>query len=69
MSINQAAAPQITIQCDAGRFYIESDVVRKVTDADLPDTIVSQDHVGGYTAYGDITARSTYRLSTRHRPS
>jgi hypothetical protein len=62
MSINQAESPQITIQCNAGRYYIENDVVRKITDIDLPTTVVSQDHVGGYTAYGNIT-REVYLSS------
>jgi hypothetical protein len=51
ISRNQASDPQITIRCNAGVFFIENDVVVKVTDTDLPDT-VSQDQVGGYTAYG-----------------
>jgi hypothetical protein len=51
ISRNQAADPQISIHSDAGEYFIENDVVKKVTDTDLP-TAVSQDQVGGYTAYG-----------------
>jgi hypothetical protein len=51
ISRNQATDPQITIRCNAGLFYIENDVVVKISDEDLPDT-VSQDQVGGYTAFG-----------------
>lgn len=51
MSRNQATIPQISIHCGAGEFYIENDIVKKVTDEDLP-TAVSQDQLGGYTTYG-----------------
>jgi hypothetical protein len=50
-SRNQATIPQISVHCDAGEYYIEADVVKKVSDPDLP-TAISQDHAGGYTAYG-----------------
>lgn len=52
MSRNQATVPQISIHCTSGEYYIENDVVKTVTDADLPTTVVSQDHIGGYTVYG-----------------
>lgn len=52
LSRNQATIPQISIHCSAGEFYIENDVVKSVTDADLPTPVVSQDHLGGYTIYG-----------------
>lgn len=45
-------SPQVSIHCNAGEFYIESDSVYQVTDEDLPDGVVSQDHIGGYTVYG-----------------
>jgi hypothetical protein len=51
MSRNQATVPQVSIHCAAGEFYIEADVVKKVTDEDLPTNVVSQDHAGGYTVY------------------
>ncbi len=51
MSRNQAEIPQISIHCDEGEYYIENDVVKIVTDEDLPDGVVSQDHIGGYTVY------------------
>lgn len=52
MSRNQATIPQISIHCAAGEFYIENNVVKQVTDEDLPTGVVSQDHIGGYTVYG-----------------
>ncbi len=51
MSRNQATIPQISIHCDDGEFYIENDVVKRVTDEDLPDGTISQDQCGGYTVY------------------
>lgn len=51
MSRNQADPVQISIHTERGEFYIENDVVKRVTDDDLPDAI-SQDHAGGYTVYG-----------------
>jgi hypothetical protein len=51
LSRNQASDPQVTVHCAAGDFFIENDIVVKVTDTDLPAT-TSQDQVGGYTAYG-----------------
>jgi hypothetical protein len=51
MSRNQALIPQISIHCAAGEFYIENDVVKQVTDPDLPSGVVSQDHLGGHTIY------------------
>ncbi len=51
MSRNQATIVQISIHCDAGEFYIENDIVKRVTDDDLPDGTISQDQCGGYTVY------------------
>lgn len=51
LSRNQADPIQISIHCAAGQFYIEADIVKIVTDDDLPDAI-SQDQIGGYTVYG-----------------
>lgn len=51
LSRNQALVPQISIHCAAGEFYIENDVVKRVTDVDLPTPVISQDHIGGYTVY------------------
>lgn len=51
LSRNQATNPQISVRCSAGDYYIQSDSVTKIVDEDLP-TPVSQDQVGGYTAYG-----------------
>jgi len=52
LSRNQATSPQISIHCDAGEYYVENDIVKSVTDTDLPHNVVSQDHLGGYTVYG-----------------
>lgn len=51
LSRNQADPVQITVHCERGDFYIENDVVKRVADEDLPET-VSQDYAGTYTAYG-----------------
>lgn len=51
MSRNQADPTQISIHCDAGDYYIEVDIVKKVTDIDLPAT-VTQEYISGYTVYG-----------------
>jgi hypothetical protein len=56
MSRNQAATTQISIHCAAGEFYIENDIVKQVTDEDLP-TAISQDQLGGYTLYGIVDGR------------
>ena len=57
LSRNQATVPQISIHCAAGEFYIENDAVKRVTDEDLPAGTVSQDHLGGYTVYGNADRR------------
>lgn len=51
MSRNQNTAPQVSVSCGAGQYYIQNDVVQKITDTDLP-TAITMDHVGGYTVYG-----------------
>lgn len=51
MSRNQADPVQISIHCAAGEYYIEADIVKKVTDIDLP-AAVTQDYASGYTIYG-----------------
>jgi len=62
MSRNQAEIPQISIRCGAGQFYIENDVVKRVVDEDLPDDAISQDQIGGYTAY--LFANRRFYLSS-----
>lgn len=52
ISRNQADPVQVSIHCDRGEFYIEADVVKRVTDDGLPDDIVTQDHANGITIYG-----------------
>lgn len=57
MSRNQADPVQISIDCDAGQYYIEADVVKKV-DEDLFETPpVTSEYVGGYTVYGEASGR------------
>lgn len=51
LSRNQANPVQISVHCGAGEFYIQGDLVKRVTDEDLP-TAISQDHASGYTVYG-----------------
>lgn len=51
ISRNQADPAQISIHTGRAEFYIENDVVKKVTDSDLP-AVKSTDYVGGYTVYG-----------------
>ena len=51
MSRNQADPVQITVLTERGEFYLENDVVKRVTDEDLP-LPKSQDHAGGYTVNG-----------------
>lgn len=52
MSRNQADPVQISIHSERGEFYIENDVVKRVTDEDLPEDVVSQDQIAGSTIYG-----------------
>jgi hypothetical protein len=52
LSRNQAEDVQISIHCTAGEFYLENDIVKSVSDADLPTPVISQDQVSGFTTYG-----------------
>jgi hypothetical protein len=52
LSRNGADNVQVNVHCDAGEFYIQSDAVLSVADADLPTPVISQDGVSGYTVYG-----------------
>ncbi len=52
ISRNQADPVQISIHCAIGEYYIENDIVKSVTDAELETPVISQDHVSGYTVYG-----------------
>lgn len=56
ISRNQADPAQISIHSTAGEYYVEADVVKKVTDVDLPPT-VTQDYSSGYTIYGIADGR------------
>ena len=57
MSRNQADPVQISMSCDAGQYYIQADVVKKV-DSDLFTTEpVTAEQVGGYTVYGEENGR------------
>lgn len=61
LSRNQASPVQISIHSAAGEFYIEADIVKKVSDADVTDeTIVSQDNVKGYTVYLNSRGKFIY---------
>lgn len=51
ISRNQAVSPQVSIHCAAGEFFIQNDVVTRVTDTDLPSGVNTQDQIGGFTAY------------------
>ena len=50
ISRNQADPPQISVLSTSGNYYIEADIIKNVTDSDLP-TPIDQDQAGGYTAY------------------
>lgn len=55
ISRNMADPVQISVHSDTGEYYIEDDIVTKITNYtnfDNPPTIISQDFGGGYTAYG-----------------
>lgn len=57
LSRNQADPVQISIHCDAGEYYIESDVVKKVDEGDFETPPVTTEQVGGYTLYGEVSGR------------
>lgn len=49
---NQKATPQVGILCSDGIFIIESDLITKFSDDDLPDDPISIAQQGGYTIIG-----------------
>lgn len=51
MTRNKSDPPQISIHCDAGTFYIESDVLRLIDHEDLPDDVVDVSTVGEFTLF------------------
>lgn len=57
LSRNQADPVQISIDCDAGQFYVESDTVRQVGPSQFTTDPVSSEYVGGYTVYGEESGR------------
>lgn len=57
MSRNQADPVQISIDCAAGQYYIESDVVKKVDEDQFETDPVTSEYVGGYTVYGETSGR------------
>lgn len=57
ISRNQADPVQVSIHCDRGEFYVEADIVKRVTDDGLPADIVTQDHANGMTVYGGEDGR------------
>jgi len=57
-SRNQASPAQISMHSDQGEYYIEADIVKKVSDLDVTsETIVSQDNAKGYTIYLSETGK------------
>ena len=52
ISRNQASPAQISLHSSSGDYYIEADIVKKVSDLDITSaTISSQDNAKGYTIY------------------
>jgi hypothetical protein len=49
---NKKATPQVVIRVDAGIYIVESDVVTKITDDDLPVGCVSIAEIAGYIVFG-----------------
>jgi hypothetical protein len=54
---NQADPVQISIHCDAGDYYIEADVVKKVDADQFTTAPVTSENVSGYTVYGEANGR------------
>lgn len=60
MSRNQASPVQISIDCDAGQYYIEGNSVKKVAATEFTTAPVTTEYVGGYTVYGEASGRFNY---------
>jgi hypothetical protein len=60
MTRNTSDPPQITVHANVATFYIESDVVTRIDDEDLPDDIVSVETLGEFTLYLGQDGRVTY---------
>lgn len=58
---NKKVTPQVTIRCDAGLYFIESDSVTLIIDDDLPDEVpVSVATLGEFTLLGYEDGRVFY---------
>lgn len=57
MHRNQADPVQISIDCAAGQFYIEADIVKTVDADQFTTAPVTSDYAGGYTVYGEESGR------------
>lgn len=60
MHRNQADPVQISIDCNAGQFYIEADSVKTVDPDQFTTAPVTSEHAGGYTIYGEENGRFDY---------
>lgn len=60
ISRNQADPVQVSIDCDAGQYYIEADVVKKVSSTEFTTDPVTTEYAGGYTLYGEENGRINY---------
>lgn len=57
LSRNQAMPVQVSIHCAAGEFYIEGDLVKRVSSLLFETAPVTTEYVGGYTLYGEVNGR------------
>lgn len=64
---NQKATPQIVVKCTAGLYIIESDIVTKIDDPDLPTNCVSIESIAGYIVFGFADGR--YFISSQNEAS
>ena len=60
LSRNQADHVQISIDCDAGQYYVEADQVKKVDADNFETPPVTSEYVGGYMVYGEASGRFDY---------
>lgn len=60
MSRNQSDPVQVSVHCDAGEFYIQGDVVKRVAAADFTTAPVSSEQISGYTVYGEENGRTNF---------
>lgn len=60
LSRNQASSVQISAHCDAGAYYIEGDLVKKVAASSFTTVPTSIEHISGYTLYGEEDGRVNF---------